>query len=396
MTFYTIEQNPKLGFYQVGDTRYYSKVEALIAGTKTNVFPEWHFNRTVFDTYNWSLEPDTDLLELYRLRAQQIRDEYDYVRLELSGGADGNTVLYSFLLNNIHLDEVVFRYPKTGEKNVSADPFNTKPENTLSEWEYAARPTLEWIATNYPAVKITVHDYSADMLASDHDESWVFKTRDYFQPGHPFKHTVDAVHEHKILLDSGKKICMLWGVDKPKVCIRDSKWYLYFMDIQANAANPDIKHYTNITNVYFFWAPDLPELVCKQAHTIKNWFNQESNKYLQHLVRWPNHSFAQRTTFEHIVKPLIYPDYDPTTFQTSKPTNSFYNEMDYWFYTNFQDTHAYQAWQAGHKLLTDSIDAKYFNYEMGRAVGFVGFISPFYELGEAEFKDTGRNVHFKF
>jgi hypothetical protein len=291
---------------------------------------------------------------------------------------------------------VVFRYPKTGEKNVSADPFNTKPENTLSEWEYAAKPTLEWIATNYPQVKITVHDYSEDMLASEHDESWVFKTRDYFQPGHPFKHTVDAVHEHKLLLDSGQRVCMLWGVDKPKVCIRDSKWYLYFIDIQANAANPDIKHYTNIANVYFFWAPDLPDLVSKQAHTIKNWFNQESNKYLQHLVRWPNYSFAQRTTFEHIVKPLIYPDYDPTTFQTSKPTNSFYNEMDYWFYTNFQDTHAYRAWQAGHKLLTTSIDAKYFNYEMGRAVGFVGFISPFYYLGDAVYQDSGRNVHYKF
>lgn len=393
---YTIEQNPKLGFYQVADTRYYSKVEALIAGTKLNTFPEWHFNRDVFDNHDWLAEPYTDLQSLYRQRAQQIRDQYDYIRLELSGGADGNTVLYSFLLNHIHLDEVVFRYPTTGEKNQSADPFNTKPENTLSEWEYAARPTLEWIATNYPDVKITVHDYSADMLASEHDESWVFKTRDYFQPGHPFKHTVDAVDAHKVLLDSGKKICMLWGVDKPKVCIRDSKWYLYFMDIQANAANPDIKHYTNIANVYFFWAPDLPDLVGKQAHVIKNWFNQESNKYLQHLVRWPNYSFAQRTTFEHIVKPLIYPDYDPTTFQTSKPTNSFYNEMDHWFYTNFRDTHAYRAWQAGHRLLTDNIDAKYFNYEMGRAVGFVGFVSPFYYLGDAAFVDSNRNTHFKF
>lgn len=396
MTFYTNESNPKLGFYQIGDNRYYSKVEALIAGTRADIFPEWHFNRSVFDAYNWSHEPETDLQELYRLRAQQIRDKYDYIRLELSGGADGNTVLYSFLLNNIHLDEVVFRYPKQGEKNVSADPFNTKPENTLSEWEYAARPTLEWIATHSPDTKITFHDYSEDMLSSNHDESWVFWTRDYFQPGHAFKHTVDAVDDHKRTLESGKTVCMLWGIDKPKVCVRDSKWYLYFMDIQANAANPDVKHYTNITNEYFFWSPDLPELVAKQAHTIKNWFSLDSNKYLQHLVRWPNYSFSQRTTFEHIVKPLIYPDYDPTTFQTSKPTNSFYNEMDHWFYTNYKNTHVYQTWQAGLEFLVKNIDAKYFNYEIGRPVGLVGFLSPFYELGQADFVDSGRNVHFKF
>jgi hypothetical protein len=129
---------------------------------------------------------------------------------------------------------------------------------------------------------------------------------------------------------------------------------------------------------------------------IKNWFNLESNKYLQHLVRWPNYSFTQRTTYEHIIKPLIYPEFDPTTFQTSKPTNSFYNEMDHWFYTNFQETHAYRAWKSGLKYLTESIDPKYFNNEMGRPVGFVGFISPFYYLGEASFEDPGTNVHFKF
>jgi hypothetical protein len=393
---YTNEKNPKLGFYQIDENKYYSKVEALIAGTRADRFPEWNFNKSVFDSYTWEHEPGSTLADLYRIRAQQLRDQYDYIRLELSGGADSNTVLYAFLKNSIHLDEVVFRYPKTGEKNVTNDPFNTKPENTLSEWEYAAKPTLEWIATHSPKTKITFHDYSEQMLDSKHDESWVYLTRDYFQPGHPFKHTVDAVDDHKRTLDSGKSVCMLWGIDKPKVCIKDKKWYLYFMDIQANSANPDVKHYTNITNEYFFWSPDMPELVCKQAHTIKNWFNLESNKHLQHLVRWPNYSFSQRTTFEHIVKPLIYPDYDPTTFQTSKPTNSFYNEMDHWFYTNFQGIHVYRTWQAGLEFLVKSIDKKYFNYEIGRPVGFVGFISPFYFLGEAEYQDSGRNIHYKF
>ena len=391
-----IEKNDKLGFYQLGSEKFHNKVLALIAGTQRDQFPEWNFNRTTFDSVNWLTEPETNLRELYRIRAQQIRDKYDYIRLEFSGGGDSVTAAYSFINNGIHLDEVVFRYPKTGEKNVADDPFNTKPENTLSEARYAALPILNWISVHSPRTLITIHDYSADMLKSRHDESWIFKTRDYFQPGHPFKHTVDAVDDHKRTLDQGQRVCVLWGVDKPKICVKDSKWYLYFMDIQANAANPDTAGYTNVTNEYFFWSPDLPELLCKQAHMIKNWFNLPHNKYLQHLARWPNYSFSQRTTFEHIIKPLIYPDYDPTTFQTSKPTNSFYNEMDHWFYTNFQETHAWHVWQSGLKYLTESIDAKYFNYEMGRPVGLIGFISPFYYLGDADFEDPGTNVHFKF
>lgn len=390
------EQNPKLGYYTVGQVRHYIKPKALIAATETDQFPEWNFNRDMFGNYNWSVEPEINLKELYRMRAQQLRDRYDYIRLEVSGGGDSATAAFSFILNGIHLDEVVFRYPKTGEKNVTDDPFNTKPENTLSEWKYAAQPLLQWIATHAPRTKITMHDYSQDMLASNHDESWIFRTKDYFQPGHAFKHTVDAVDSHKQTLDQGKSVCMLWGVDKPKVCIKDKKWYLYFMDVQANNANPEVGQWDNVTNEYFYWTPDLPELLCKQAHTIRKWFDLPTNTYLQHLARWPNYSFAQRTTFEHIIKPLLYPDYDPATFQTSKPTNSFYNEMDHWFYTNFQDTHVYRVWQAGLKHLVDNIDRKYFNYELGRPVGFVGFISPFYYLGDAVYQSTEINDHYKF
>ena len=165
-----LEQNPKLGYYTVGDQRHYVKPQALIAATQTGHFPEWNFNREVFDHYAWHEEPVIELQDLYRMRAQQLRDRYDYIRLEVSGGGDSATAAYSFINNGIHLDEVVFRYPKTGEKNVTDDPFNTKPENTLSEWRYAAQPLLQWIATHAPRTRITVHDYSEHMLGRGHDE----------------------------------------------------------------------------------------------------------------------------------------------------------------------------------------------------------------------------------
>jgi len=390
------ENNPKLGFYTVAGQVFYSKPEALIAATKTGHFPQWNFNRQVFDALNWMHEPQTDLRTLYRLRAQQLRQTYDWIRVEASGGGDSTTAVLSFLNNGIHLDEVVFRYPKTGEKDVHNDPFNTKCENTLSEWEFAARPLLQWIATHHPQTQITVHDYSETMLQSNADETWVFNSKDFFQPGHAFKHDNISLIDHRKHADTGKQICVLYGIDKPKICIRDGKWYVYFMDLQANFSNSVVYEYSNITNEYFYWTPDLPEIVHKQAHIIKNWFGLPNNQFLQYLVRWPNHSIANRTAYEAMVKPLLYPDYDPATFQVAKPTNSFYNEMDYWFYKNFQDTHIYRVWQAGLELLVNSIDAKYFNTEMGRPVGFVGFISPFYELGPAHYVNSNVNCFNKF
>jgi hypothetical protein len=338
-----LENNPKLGYYMVGDKKFFAKPQALVEATKSGHFPEWHFNRPVFEKIVWDQEPETDLRLLYRLRAQQLREKYDWIRVEASGGGDSTTAIFSFLLNGIHLDEVVFRYPKTGEKNMSNDPFNTKCENTLSEWEFAARPLLNWISQNHPAVKCTVHDYSENMLAGSTDETWVFNTKDYFQPGHAFKHDNIGMIDHRKDADAGKRICVLYGIDKPKMCIRDGKWYVYFMDLQANHSNSVVYEYNNITNEYFYWTPDLPEIVHKQAHLIKNWFMLPQNKFLQYLVRWPNHSIAHRTAYEQMVKPLIYPDYDPATFQVAKPTNSFYNEMDHWFYVNFKETRAFQV-----------------------------------------------------
>lgn len=388
--------NPKLGCYTVNGKKYFSKIQALTESTRTGHFPEWDFNKAAFEKVNWAVEPETNLRELYRLRAQQLRDQYDWIRLEASGGGDSTTALLSFINNGIHLDEIVFRYPKTGDKNATDDPYNYKPENTLSEFRYAALPLLQWVATHAPQTKITIHDYAEDMISSKHDESWVLRTQDYFQPGHAFKHATTGTDEHKNQADSGMNICVLYGVDKPKVCIKDKKWYAYFLDITANHAVSDQTEYTNIHNEYFYWSPDLPELIVKQSHIVRKWFDLPQNKVLQYVCRWPNYSFIHKNAYESIIKPLIYPDYDPTTFQTGKPTNSFYNEMDQWFYQNFQDTHQYRAWKAGLSHLVNTIDKKFFNYEMGQAVGFIGFISPFYYLGEAEFEDSGVNKFTRF
>ena len=381
-----IEENPKLGFYRVGDKTFYSKPQAFIHSTETGLGPQWKFNTNTYANLNWEHEPDVDIRELYRLRAQQLRDQYDYIRLECSGGSDSTTVAFSFLLNGIHLDEVIFRYPKSGDKDVTGDPFNTKADNTLSEFQFAAQPLLKWIKNNFPKTVVRIHDFSENMLdeESTRDESWVFQTRDWFQPAHADKYNQFGVKEHRGLADTGKKICVLLGVEKPRVCVINNEWYAYFCDVQANSAHPIVGDYTNITNEYFYWTPDFPEITVKQAHMIKKWFDQSQNSSTRYLLRWPNASIAQRTTYEQIARSIIYPDYDMATWQTDKPTNSFYNEMDHWFYQNFGQTNLYNAWESGLKFLTDKIDPQYFTHQHGQPVGLMAMFSPFYFLGTSQ------------
>jgi len=383
-----LEQNPKLGFYTVNGKKFYSKPQALLEATATGQFPTWNFNREVFSGIDTTVEPQLSLHELYRMRAQQLRDRYDYIRLEFSGGSDSTTVLYSFINNDIHLDEVVFRYPMQGDKNLGPDPKNTKADNTLSEWHFAAKPILQKLAITHPKIKITMHDFSDNILKYQGDESWVNNAKDYLHPEHTFKHDPLGLKGHKDLAETGKKICILYGVDKPKICIKDGRWWMYFLDIQANHSQGQRGHYVNITTEYFYWQPDIPELLIKQAHTIKKWFLGENAKHLQFLIRWPNHSQSQRQAYEQITKPLIYPDYDPHTWQAGKSSNNFYSEMTWWFFKNFKDTRFFQVWESGIDHMVKSIDPKFFTYELGRPVGFVGFFDKFYDLGPTDYVNT--------
>ena len=90
-----LENNPKLGYYTVGEERIYIKPRALIRATETGHFPEWNFNRDVFDPYPWDQEPETALKELYRIRAQQLRDRYDYTDAMLN-----NSLFSIYMIKN--------------------------------------------------------------------------------------------------------------------------------------------------------------------------------------------------------------------------------------------------------------------------------------------------------
>jgi hypothetical protein len=383
------EPNKKLGYYLVDNEIYYNKYHALLEATKKKMSVKWFFNEDVFIKYPWHVEPEESLEELYRQRAQQIRDSYDYVRVEASGGSDSTTVIFSFLLNNIHLDEVVFRYPKGGDKGLVGNARDLRSENTLSEWQFAAQPLLDWIATNYPKVKITVHDYTESLVqeAETKDESWIFRTRHYLQPGHINKYQVVATNDHKKLIEKNLRICVLWGVDKPKITIKDGKFFFYFADGQASHTDQVVNGIDNITNEFFYWSPDACRLLAKQAHMIKHWFEMPEHVNMQNLLHWPNTNFSGRTVYEQVVKSIIYPKYDLNTFQTFKPTNNIYNEMDYWFHHNFKNTQPYQVWQAGIDYIVNNLDPEFVGIIHERPTNITIFDSVLYCFGESNIAD---------
>jgi hypothetical protein len=394
-----LEPNKKLGYYLVNNSIFYNKFQAMIEGTRTNSQVRWFFNEDTLFKFPWATEPPDTIEEIYRRRAQQLRDKYDYIRVEASGGADSNNVIFSFLLNNIHLDEVVYRYPKVAERHFSTSAHDLRTENSLSEWELAAQPLLKWIATNYPATKISIVDYGESLADPDFskNESWVFESKNYLSLAYCMGKFDNATDEFYHLADRDTKICIVYGADKPKVIIKDDKFFVYYIDNHTGHTTPSVGDYTNITNEMFYWSADMPEIVAKQAHMVKQWFEQPTNLKFADVIKWPGHTSVRvRSLYEQLVRNIIYPHYDISTFQTVKPLINITNEMDDWVFTNYKDTAVFAIWEAGIKYLEDNIDDIYFvKHPTHGNTDLQFFESPYYYLGECNIKTPQPLLHTK-
>ena len=79
-------------WYDTDKNVYKTHLDALKSGKQCYIY----YNDALYGSVNWKTEPSFSLKELYKLRAQEIRDTYQKVVVCLSGGIDSRNVLESF------------------------------------------------------------------------------------------------------------------------------------------------------------------------------------------------------------------------------------------------------------------------------------------------------------
>ena len=166
----------KLGYYTCAGLEFESKIQAMVHAATVKKEIVWHFNDDVFDKHNWSDEPESTLDQLYNQRARQIREEYDYVILSFSGGADSFNVLESFLRQGLLIDEIITNWSlDISEKFLVYDKAERSPWNNNAEFKLNTVDKLEYIRNVSPRTKITILDTSKtliDGLLTADDASW--------------------------------------------------------------------------------------------------------------------------------------------------------------------------------------------------------------------------------
>ena len=336
------------GYYLINDNiKTLSKFEAFQLSGKDWSKIKFIFNDDVFEKYDWTVEPTDDIYELYRQRAQQLREKYDYLVLMYSGGIDSHTVLETFLQNNIKLDEICSF--STSDVVSKTDKLNQEIFNSALPFVNTLDKTKTSIVfRNVEIGKLIIDSWNDEFHCENFqyytsNAQWVTVAR-----SNKLKF---SIKEHMALTEKGKTICYIWGAEKPSLTIQENKYALRVVDAAVDFGTREYINRTinkdKFSNFYdeaFYICRDFPKISIKQAHllvklinTIPNTDNRvcdstelpSTGPYVTHHIVDNNIKYLTKKT----VDGCIYPNAILNRFGDDKLYNSslILTPKDDWF-----------------------------------------------------------------
>jgi len=381
----------RYGYYQIGNIKSYSKIDLIDMHHRMPQSWRWDYNDKFFNSYNWSVEPTPSIDELYRRRAVQLREKYDYLVLYYSGGYDSTNVLYSFLDNDIPIDEICVYY--SSHDFVS----NQYLELNTVTWE-----KIQNLQVRYPNLKVRKIDYSDQIInwtQSISRQGYGGNLLDMFGNLLSINRLIidqfyDTVTDWKMLLEQGKKIAWITGGDKPMIRYQNRQWIFNFHDAILHSPITPLRQIIDQGQIgtyeLFYWAPEpeCADIIIKQCHLIKNHYNSQAqidfskipnNKGYQADWGWEIDNMAL-----HFVK-LIYPRnfQNSEKFFTRKNSKFIFGNRDQWFFeSNHNNAKLHQQMYAATTSSLYSHYRPWFNDNKTIESGFKNCFSPNYIIGE--------------
>lgn len=303
----------RTGVYIIGEHRYDNKWDAMIKASELNTNFRYEFAPEVFNKIDWTIPIEISLDELYRMRLQQLRDEYDHLTLFFSGGKDSLNILMTSIKNNILIDEIVVYYPFAMEKYFNKHELDA--DNLYSEVEFAAKPLLKQLENQIDKrTKIRFQD-------NGHTNAEFLKNEDWFDLVRP-SNTLQMVSpiygsvcdpNFSNLAMQGKHSAIITGADKPRIVEMDRVFFFTFSDPGFNTiSRPKSEEMKvlfgeNVCFEAFYHTPFLPELVVKQAQVAAAAYDTDA--YLRNVEKIYAHDMnIAMSERETILAKILYSD----------------------------------------------------------------------------------------
>ena len=380
-----LHDSDRFGYYRVGELRTYSKLEAIELHEKTGHHPEWCFNEPEFASYDWRTEPHTSLQELYRQRAQQIRDRYDYVVLFYSGGSDSTNILDTFVNNDIKLDECASFWAQGADRDLTSH-FSTEVASVAIP-RMQALPHIRHRLLDLSEITNTV------MADANVKYDWIYFMNTYFSPNNYVRsHLRRLIPAYREMIDAGKTVCFVWGAEKPRLHMINAKYCVRFQDLVDNTVspwqqqNPQAGEFDEL----FYWSPDFVPGLIKQAHTIMRYLKNAPLNPIDFTPQNPKYNYGSTVRNGKTywltadgINQLLYPTWNIGTISVGKPRSPVWSNRDDWFFKTIGWNEAGRNFLNGLVKLDQVLTANrnsYWKNSNDIVAGVKGCISPPYFL----------------
>jgi len=354
------ERLRRLGIYEYKGLYYLNKFRALEAAGSDYI--RWDFNDAEFALHNFSHEPKQELYDLYAQRAWQLRTKYDRVILFYSGGIDSTVMLRAFVDNNIPIDAVII----TGAFSTNA----RYSEINLAEQKKVALPYLEKLQKE-KNIKLNIYCLDIVPAHKGYTEDWVYRSSYNLVPATTAISEFDKDPFVQNILSQGNTVA-LRGIDKPRLVFEKGKWYMAFLDVTIGGVssrsdyNKDISNY--MLEEFFYWSPDCPELLAKQAHVIAKELESRFT-IAQCEQKFTKTSKFDKIGYGELVEPIVYGKYvkqeiggKRTYFYVPPAFSGVMNTKSWWFFNAKEElAKDNQLFVQGLLTLKDKIDPMHFN-----------------------------------
>jgi hypothetical protein len=279
-----------------------------------------------------------------------------------SGGPDSQTVLDTFLKNNIKIDEII---------NVNSFEKTQKVNGTThnADYVYNVKPTVEEIIKKYGnQIRVTVID-EIDMTQKIFKE--YYDKGDYYEllfnsgsfpsvwmmRGIWIKH---VPHIWSKFLE-GKRVCVMMGVDKTSINIEGGRYFTSFSDFvgpdAAMLMTNDVDFKGHNVMELFYHTPDFPELIIKQAHLLKRFVDADTTtqEHFEDVSKYTPYDFRPASNckskkhignlkYQHYHK-VVYPSWLPGVV-TPKPMYFGTRLIDCWWINDLRGVEG-KVWTSG-------------------------------------------------
>lgn len=302
----------------------------------------WFYD-DVFTKHSWVKEPEEDIDTLYKQQAQYLRDSYDYLILCFSGGADSYNVLYSFISNGIHLDEVYTAYPLKMMAPIENGTYypDNKDLTILAEYKESALPRLTRLAKTNPEIKIRIGDFSNFIVDNYKSSNFIEDNKEALSVNQAhyggLREVYTVTEQMKYVADNIKgRVAVIFGYEKPSFTRANGHLITYFSDLGRNPplfAAYDLPY----EPVMFYHHPQAARMLIKQGHIFKKKLISEPKLrkvfdgqfYANHIKEsiWME-KLLYPSSFNHVYQqPVKFGDDDVLSYHLGSTSTSVIDEI---------------------------------------------------------------------